>query len=281
MLAITRKLPGRRAFITGAASGLGRALCRALARDGWTLGMADLLPDRLAEAAAEMQKLGAKPLTFVLDVCDEQAFAHAAQSFMAHTGGRVDLVVNNAGIGAGGAFDELSLDQWRRVVDINLMGVVRGSYFFFPLLRQQGHGHILNIASAAAYVAAPKMAAYNAVKAAVVALTETLHSELHGSGASASVAMPSFFDTQIIERLVGPEDARSSARQLVEGSGLGADAVALQLLNGVAHGRIYHVLPRMAKVLWWFKRMFPTFFRRKLPEIAARRQARAERKTGR
>src|SRR5262249_5674319 len=111
--------------------------------------------------------------------------------------GPVDLVVNNAGVSSGGAVGELPISDWRWTIEVDLFGVIHGCHVFVPRLRAQGHGHILNVASAAGLVSMPYMAPYNVAKAGVVALSETLDAELRGSGVGVTVLCPTFFQTNI------------------------------------------------------------------------------------
>lgn len=264
-LSITGRLPGRRAFITGAASGLGRALCRHLARDGWTLGMADVDASRLADAAEEMERLGATAHTVELDVSDADAFRAAADGFVAAAGG-IDLVVNNAGLGAGGPFGETTTEQWRTVMDVNVMGVVNGCHAFLPHLEPHG-GHIMNVASIAAVAAAPRMSLYNVTKAGVRALSETLYGELKGRGIHVSVVMPSFFQTNIDKDLVGPESARSMTQALMNKSELSAEEVAEHALEEAASETIHVIYPTwMSRIIWYWQRLFPGSYVRNLPK---------------
>ena len=122
--------------------------------------------------------------------------------------------MNNAGIATGGRIDVESLDEWDRVVDINLMGVVRGCRAFTPLFKRQRSGHIVNTASAAGLVHPPMMSSYNTVKAGVVALSETLSHELHPYGVTVSVVCPSFFRTNLADSIQGDDTAMgATARQ--------------------------------------------------------------------
>jgi NAD(P)-dependent dehydrogenase (short-subunit alcohol dehydrogenase family) len=125
--------------------------------------------------------------------CDVTRLADVRSLAEACTGA-VDLVVNNAGVGAGGRIGELSIEDWRWT-DVDLYGVIHGCHVFVPILREQGRGHVLNVASAAGLLCAPHMAAYNVAKAGVVALSETLAAELAGSGVGVTVLCPTFFKT--------------------------------------------------------------------------------------
>ena len=264
-LSLTNRFPGRRAFITGAASGLGLAFCRHLAADEWTLGLADIDEDGLAEVAKELDALGASTHTFQLDVSDGAAFQETADAFVEQAGG-VDLVVNNAGLGAGGKFEDTTLEDWNRVISVNLMGVVHGSKAFVPHLEASGGGHLMNIASIAAVAAAPRMSVYNVTKAGVRAFSETLYGELKDRGIHVSVVMPSFFQTNIGENLVGTKSAQAMTKVLLNRSDISADDVARHALQEAAGETIHVIYPTwMSRIIWYWKRLFPTHYVRYLP----------------
>ena len=178
MFQLTKTYPKKRAFITGAASGLGKALALHLATDGWTIGITDLYQDRLDITKQEIEKRGGKAQTYVFDVSKKEAYAKVAEDFLLTNGG-IDLLINNAGVGDGGAFHEYALEHWDWMISINQMGVVYGCFHFINTFRKQQSGHIINVASAAAYSNAPRMATYSASKAAVYSLSETLKYEYH------------------------------------------------------------------------------------------------------
>ena len=164
---------GKRIFITGGASGLGRALAERYARAGWRVCIGDLDVERCADALAAIRVHSPHSQALACDVTREDALQAAAEWLQREWGG-VDVVVNNAGVAQMGGIAETTLDDWRWAVDINLLGVVRGCKVFAPLLRTQGGGQLVNIASMAGLVHMPQAAAYNATKAAVVTLFRLL-----------------------------------------------------------------------------------------------------------
>jgi NAD(P)-dependent dehydrogenase (short-subunit alcohol dehydrogenase family) len=186
---LSRRFPGKRAFITGAGSGLGLELARALANDGWSLGLFDVDLSRLTTVEAELINSGTRVLAYPGDVTHFEELVVAVNSFAAVSGG-MDLMINNAGVACAGSLLETSLEDWRWIVDINLLGVINGCRAGVPHLQRAGRGILLNISSAAAFVCAPFMTPYNATKAAVVAVSESLSAELAGAGIQVSVAMP-------------------------------------------------------------------------------------------
>jgi len=256
------RLPPRpRVVITGAGSGLGRALCLAVA----PLGARLVVSDRDAVTAEETTRLcrsaGASDVRAV--TCDvsraEDVGSLAATADEAFGG--ADLVVNNAGIGCGGRIGELSLEDWRRVIDVNLWGVIHGCHVFVPRLRRQGSGHVLNVAAAAGLFTLPRMGAYATAKAGVVALSETLAAELSGSGVSVSVVCPSFFRTHIVDTGVFADKAsREAAHSLIGRVDTTADEVARACLRAIEAGDL-HVVPMAdARWLWRLKRLTPGGF---------------------
>lgn len=262
--------PRRRAFITGAGSGLGLALCTELARAGWTLGRLDRDPVRLAETAPALQALGATVHDQSADVTDEQAFAAAMEAFVAMAGG-LELMVNNAGVAAAGRMETTSTADWRWVMDINVVAVATGSRLALPHLRNAPDGGALvNIASAAGFASAPLMGAYNASKAAVIALTETVEAELGNSRVHALAVMPTFFQTRLLEGARAGTREMAAARRWMERSKFTAEDCARQILEAVAADRLHLALPADSRWLWRFKRLMPSRLVRRLRRQGSR-----------
>jgi short-subunit dehydrogenase len=265
MYQLSQQHLGKRAFITGAASGLGRAFCLELAKDGWTIGMSDINIVALENTANEVAAAGAKTLLFPLDVSDKEQYGKVAASFLEQTGG-IDLLFNNAGVGDGGGFEEYSLENYEWMVGINQMGVVYGCYYFIPAMKKQGSGHILNTASAAAISCAPTMGAYNMTKAAVVAISETLYGELMDNNISVSCIQPTYFRTNVIQYARGGDIVKKATQMFIDRSGLEADEVAQEILTRAGKKELYIILPKDARKMWMFKRLAPTWFRKKVKE---------------
>lgn len=254
----------RRVLVTGAASGLGAALVRQLLAQGNRVLATDV-SEPVPDGAAYLR----------LDVRDEQDWAAAVRWCDEHWDG-LDLLVNNAGIATGGRIDVETLDEWDRVVDINLMGVVRGCRAFAPVFKRQRSGHIVNTASAAGLVHPPMMSSYNTVKAGVVALSETLSHELHPFGVAVSVVCPSFFKTNLADSMKG-EDAEMNAvaRRLIEKSPRTADEIATAVLTGIAKQRFLIIPDRPALLSWRTKRFARPLYDRRMRKLSARAQSRA------
>ncbi len=267
---LARRLPGRRAFITGGGSGLGLALATHLAADGWTLGLIDREAPRLLEARTLLLARGAREVhTWTADVTDEALFAAALNAF-AHASGGLEVMINNAGVAVAGSVATAPIADWRWALEINVIGVAIGCRHALPLMQRGKAGLVINIASAAAFAAGPGMAAYNASKAAVVALTETLAAEHGDDGIHALAAMPGFFPTRLLDTMRAPPEALGFARRMMERSDHTAERVAAEILHAAAAGRLHVVIPKGYARLWLFKRLAPARFVRWMAQQRAR-----------
>jgi NAD(P)-dependent dehydrogenase (short-subunit alcohol dehydrogenase family) len=266
---LSRRFPGKRAFITGSGSGLGLEMARTLAREGWSLGLFDIDSSRLAIAEEALTNSGVRVLAYPGDVTRFDELTVAVNSFAAVSGG-LDVMINNAGVACAGSLLETSLEDWRWIVDINLLGVVNGCRAGVPHLQRAGRGILINISSAAAFVAAPFMTPYNATKAAVLAVSESLAAELAGAGVQVSVAMPGFMHTELLATARGPDREREIAGQLMKNSRYTATMCAQDILQRAADGDLYIVLPKAMRSVWRFKRWLPGVFVRKFPHLRER-----------
>jgi NAD(P)-dependent dehydrogenase (short-subunit alcohol dehydrogenase family) len=239
------------AIVTGGASGIGRALCEELARRGATVVVADI-DEHGAQAVAG--RIGA--LAACVDVRSAAA-VRALVEDVVRRHGRLDILFNNAGIGAGGELHQLSLDDWRTTVEVNLMGVVHGLAAAYPVMVRQGSGQIVNIASLAGLIASPGLGPYTATKGAVVQLTRALRAEGGDLGVRASVVCPGFVDTAIFENAVG---VKLDKQDLLKRLGLPlipASEAAQAILRGIERNRGVIVFPFSARLLWLLTRLAP------------------------
>ena len=266
---LNARFPRKRAFITGGGSGLGLELARALAQDGWTLGLFDRNVERLAGVEADLSGAGVSLAAYPGDVTHADELTVAVNSFAASYDG-LDVMINNAGVAGSGELMDVPLEEWRWIIDINFMGVVHGCRAAIPHLQRNGSGLLINIASAAAFASAPGMGSYNATKAAVLSLSETLVDELRGSSTQVSVVMPTFFQTNLLESSTGTEEARARAAQLMASSPYQAPDVARDVLLLAGAGRTYIVLPGSARALWRMKRWTPETFLRSIVQLRDR-----------
>lgn len=266
LAALAARFPRKRAFITGAASGLGLQIAQALASDGWVLGLYDRNVAQLAKVEAEFSEKAIPALAYPGDVTQSDELTVAVNSFAATYDG-LDLMVNNAGVAVGGGLMEVPLEDWRWIIDINVMGVVHGCRAALPHLQRNGCGLIINISSAAAFVSPPGMAPYTLSKAAVLSLSEALAAELRGGGTQVSVVMPTFFESSLLDSFRGPESSNAAAKRLMKASDYSAAEVAYSVLRQAGKGQIHIVLPRHARWLWKAKRWLPSFFVRRVARI--------------
>jgi NAD(P)-dependent dehydrogenase (short-subunit alcohol dehydrogenase family) len=246
-----------RAVITGAGSGFGRALAVELAHRGAHLTLSDVNAESCEETARMALQAGASAAKSVrCDVAkpeDVEALSRACD-------GALDLVVNNAGVSTGGRIGELTLEQWKWTLDVDLWGVIHGCHTFVPRLRAQGHGHVLNVASAAGLLSAPSMAAYNVAKAGVVALSETLKAELVGTPIGVTALCPTFFKTGIVSNgRFADERTRAFAEKLVS-RGIDAETVVKAALKSVERDELYCVPMSDGRWSWRLKRLSPELF---------------------
>ncbi|MFI5717398.1 SDR family NAD(P)-dependent oxidoreductase [Nocardia sp. NPDC051750] len=250
---------GARAVVTGAGSGIGRAFARELAARGGRVVCADIDEERAAETVASIERQHpGVAYAFRCDVArrdDVEVLARYAESVF---DGPPSLVINNAGVGSGGAqVGDIGLAEWERTLGINLWGVIYGCEIFAPRLRAAGHGGIINVASAAAFGTAPRMGAYNTGKAGVLALSETMAAEFAGTDIAVTVLCPTFVRTNIAQDAPVAAGAREIADTLMRWTGFSPERVARTTLDAHDSGRL-HVVPQPdAQVLWLLKRLFP------------------------
>ncbi len=249
-----RELAGKAAFVTGAASGIGLAMATAFAREGMKVMLADVETGALDKAVDALRGGGADVHGVVCDVADPSSVDRAAEaSFRAF--GNVHVVCNNAGVAAGGGIDQISVDDWRWVIDVNLMGVLHGVRSFLPHIRAHGEGgHIVNTASMAGMNAGLGVSPYSATKFAVVSLSEGLSAQLAPLGIGVSVLCPSYVRTRIGEsgrnrpaqygppRQLAPDSPAAAlvaeiARRLE--AGLDPTAVAARVVSAIHDDQLY------------------------------------------
>jgi len=249
------------AIVTGVAGGLGRALCRRLAREGWQIAVCDLDEAGARDTLELVRQAGGSGRVERFDVGDAMAWA-ALRQRLERDWPQLDLLVNNAGVVVSGNVGDCPLDDWRWIVDVNLWNVIHGCHTFVDWLKRNPRGgHIINTASLAAFGSAPGMAAYNATKAAVVSLSETLHAELLPYGVGVTVLCPSFFPTGLIDngRFHDAAHRRVAVGEFAR-TRLTAEAVADAAVRAMRSRRLYVVLPARGRLIWYLKRLSPSLF---------------------
>ncbi|RTE86629.1 MULTISPECIES: SDR family oxidoreductase [Gammaproteobacteria] len=247
----------QRVFITGGANGLGLALAKHYASEGATVCIADLDEEAGAKALEQLQAISPSALFTPCDVTQSEDLQRVAQELM-DTWGGVDIVFNNAGVAQVGNIEDVSDEDWRWIIDINLMGVVRGCRTFTPMFKKQGHGYFVNVASLAGLLDVPSMSAYNATKASVVSLSETLQHELAPANISVSVVCPSFFQTNLGQGMRSTVPGmQQKLDRLMSKSEINAEDVAKIIAEGIQHNKFYILPHKSSRKFWRMKKWLP------------------------
>ena len=245
--------------ITGAGSGLGRELSRSWARRQWRVVATDRHLAGAQETVSQLDS-GAPHEAIQIDVTRDEDFARLTEHL---ADSPVDVLVNNAGVATAGSLTNTPLSEWQRVLDINLMGVVRGCRAFAPMLRAGGGGHVVNIASFAGLANAPAMSTYNVGKAGVVSLSETLRTEWQSAGIGVTVVCPSFFQTALLKDAESfGIDIRTVGGKLMARSPITAEDVAESIVRAVEARDFLCIPHRDARWLHRLKRFAPETFAR-------------------
>lgn len=254
------------AIVTGGGMGLGEALCEELGGRGAKVVVADIDDDAARLVAGRLEQSGVPARAVCVDVADPAAVAELIESTVAEYG-RVDYMINNAGIAIGGDSRDLSMQQWRRVIDVDLLGVVHGTVHAYRLMARQGHGHIVNISSLSGLVPQPGNAAYCTSKHGIVGLSLSLRAEGADLGVKVSVACPGDMKTKIYDNMVVVNMPRERVVTLSRRTHylmpqMSAQAAAQAILRGVDRNRPLIVFPAAVQVIWHLYRRFPGLFYR-------------------
>lgn len=260
----------KRIFITGGASGLGLAIAQRYASEGWKICIADINDERGEQARRNLARTSPDAVYLHCDVRHDEDLSRCADEMTKRWGG-IDVVVNNAGVAGGGAIDDVSLENWRWIIDINLLGVVRGCRVFAPLFKRQRHGHFVNVASMAGLLDVPYMSSYNASKAAVISLSETLQNELADDGIGVTVVCPSFFRTNLGESMRARPELRDALDRLMSKSSVTAEQIADQTFVAVRDKRFYVLPHALGRRVWLLKRFLPRALYAKVMQRHTRR----------
>lgn len=240
-------------LITGAASGIGRGLSEALARHGARVVVTDISGDGAERVASG---IGERATARRLDVADADAFEALVRE-VAASHGRLDYIFNNAGFAVHGDTLDSSVEQWRRIVDVNLMGVVHGSLAAYRVMAEQGHGHIVNTASLAGLVGSASFSSYSMTKAGVVMLSKMLRFEGADRGVRVTAVCPGFIKTSIYENATYNRVEQVEAFAQIPFPLMELEPAIEKILRGVARNRELIVFPAYARFLWWLTRLAP------------------------
>jgi NAD(P)-dependent dehydrogenase (short-subunit alcohol dehydrogenase family) len=240
------------AIVTGGASGIGKALAEHLASLGVRVTVADIDGAGAAAVAVAIAGRGGDARSVALDVGDEHA-VQAVVDDAVREYGALDLMFNNAAIPLSGDSREISSEEWRRVVDVNLGGVLHGSLAAYRHMAERQRGHIVNTASVFGLVPAPRRLGYGMTKHAVVGLSLSLRTEAREQGVNVSVVIPGWVNTPIL----GP---RSSVRRGALIRAIEPEVAAVEIVRGVAANRALIVFPMHARAAWAIQRLLPSAF---------------------
>lgn len=250
----------RLALVTGAGSGIGRATALALGRQGARVVLCDRDTRALAETADCMASADAVAALEGVDVSDWQAMQGLAERVHDRLG-PLDILVNNAGVGAAGDFLSTPIEDWHWVMGVNLMGVVHGCKAFGERMAEAGQGHIVNVASAAGFMAPPDMSAYAASKHAVMGLSESLRLEMAAHGIGVSVICPGVINTNIVAntRMHGQmAEAQGKLVKFYQRRNYGPERVAEAILDAIRHNRAVVPVSPEAWAMYAGKRLTPS-----------------------
>lgn len=269
-----KSFKNKQVLVTGAASGIGRETALAFAKQGAALWLSDLNHEGLEAVAQAIQEQGATAHVVPFDVANAEAVMEAAAKVHEQIDA-LDILVNNAGIGSAGRFLDASLQTWKKVMDINLMGVVHGCQAFLPAMVKRGQGgHVVNTASAAAFLAAPDMPVYAASKFAVLGLSESLRADMAQHKIGVSAICPGIINTDIVrtsimEGAMAEGDTPNKVVQFYQKRNYTPAQVAQAVLKAVRRNVAVQPVSPEAWGIYWSKRFLPGLVgqlsRRELP----------------
>ncbi len=245
-------------IVTGGASGLGRALCEELCARGGIVIVADINVEGAQQVATAITSTGGHARAVQMDVSQAESVRKVITA-IASEYGRIDYIFNNAGIIIGAEVRDMSLDHWRRIIDVNLFGVLYGTTTAYALMIKQGFGHIVNISSLSGLTSLPIYTAYATTKHAVVGLSTSLRAEAAGLGVKVSVVCPGPIKTPLADAAMILQTRWEEVPKSLPLDKIAMDArvAARKVLRGVSRNRGIIVFPFGSRVLWWVYRLCP------------------------
>jgi NAD(P)-dependent dehydrogenase (short-subunit alcohol dehydrogenase family) len=249
------------AIVTGGASGIGKALAEELARRGCEVVLADLQIEKAQDVAAQIQTSGGRAKALKVDVTDFPSMERLVRE-TAESSGRLDYIFNNAGIAIGCTANHYSIEDWNKIIDINLRGVVNGIQAAYKIMIEQGFGHIVNTASIAGLMPNPLGVAYGATKHAVVGLSKSLRVEAAQMGIRVSVLCPGVIRTPILQggkygKILMNISDEKLCDMWEEFKPMSPDIFAKKVVNAIAKNKAIIIVPSFWKLLWWLNRLSP------------------------
>ncbi|MGV6852824.1 MAG: SDR family NAD(P)-dependent oxidoreductase [bacterium] len=254
------------AVITGAASGLGKALARHYAQKGWNIIVADINDEAGVKCVDELSEMGVVAFYQHCDVSKTGDF-NALATFTQEKLGGCDLLSNNAGVASSGTLMDAEEQEWERLLTLDLMSCARGCKAFIPLLREtaknKGSAAIINTASFAGIAQMPGMMTYNVAKAGVIALSETLRCELFADHIHVAAACPAFFKTNLVASMTSSDEAtRQRVNKMMETSGVTAEMVANDIAKGIENKDFLIMSDKGSRKFERISRWFPNYMRK-------------------
>lgn len=246
--------------ITGAGSGFGAALAHLYASRGWNVAVTDIDEQRACETLSEIETAGLDCFSMELDITKSDHWQHLQDSVLQRWGG-LGILVNNAGVAAAGNVEDTCMEDWAWVLEIDLMGVVRGCHQFAATMKRQQAGHIVNVSSFAGLAGLPSICAYGVAKAGVVALSEALRAEMHPYGVGVTVACPSFVKTGLLDSFRSTQPgAKTKVTRWMETSGISAEQVAEEIASAVRKNKFLLLTHAQTRNAWRLKRWLPGIY---------------------
>lgn len=247
-------------LITGAASGLGKAIAALYAQKGWNVIIVDIQDELGKKFVAELTLEGKNAEYHHCDVGHKENF-EALYEIIANKYDCLDILVNNAGVASAGTLESTTVEEWNKLLDLDLMSVIYGTQVFLPLLKKSPKAHIVSTASYAGLANMPGMMTYNVAKAGVIAFSETLHGEMSLYNIGVSVACPAFFPTNLVDSMDNASDkTKGFINKQMQTSGVSANDVALGIFKGITKNEFIIMTHKKSKIQYLVKRLFPGFF---------------------
>lgn len=252
----------QRVFITGGASGLGKAIALFYAKKNAKVAIGDINTEALESTQKELSQYTDEVLTFECNTRDINSLAHVRETIETQWQG-LDLLVNNAGVaGTHGDIETVDLGDWDTVLDINVMGVVRGCKEFASLFKKQSSGAIVNIASMAGIINPPGASAYNASKAAVISISESVKFEMLPYNVTVHAVCPAFFKTNLTASMKSSEKAKAFVDREMEKSDITAEDIAAMIDQQIQSNQFLLLTHKKERRLWQLKRFIPAMYER-------------------
>ncbi len=257
---LNKKFPNKRVVITGAGSGLGRALALEFAKKNWKIAIAEISKERAGETAVLVEQNGGTPLVIPCDVTKPEDLDRVLATLKKEWNG-VDILINNAGVASAGWFEKIPLEKWDWIIGLNTKSIVHGCRSFIPYFTGQKSGYIVNVASNAGIASMPEMASYNATKAAAISLTETIKIELSRHNIGVSVVCPTFFKTNLMDQFTSPDKRQLELANTFFGNAqVSAEKVARHTITSIEKNRFYVITQKDGRNMWRMKRYFPELY---------------------